>query len=413
MDRDFGLHELVLNSAQGTGLRARGAGSGGASEEMAYVGVGPQGRGKGRMLLRLTASSLALAATATVGAEGASAAGALPGSRSRPLRLAELGAEGQLLRGASRDGGAAGLSAGLRDVQQWHAAARRCRPSAARGTELHRLRGGADLGLMAPKPSLSRFTKLQNGLAASRASILWVIKGLLAAFTGLLTTSAVMVAFEFTAHKVRPVTGVRPPGFSHEPLHSSILCRPPLPPSLPPSVSSPVSPSLHGVAGGRSGWRASDVVKGLLRRALLLLSSRASPVSLPWWSADGCDSRALLSPSLSRPVGDDAGLPRGPRVGRGGCGLRAGQLGADKALAITPLCASARRELAVYSSAVYESAGRGAPALVQGHWPRLLYPALPAHLGPGIWGSLVGNSARRCQVSALRVPQEGRLPTEN
>lgn len=224
MDRDFGLHELVLNSAQGTGLRARGAGSGGASEEMAYVGVGPQGRGKGRMLLRLTASSLALAATATVGAEGAGAAGALPGSRSRPLRLAELGAEGQLLRGASRDGGAAGLSAGLRDVQQWHAAARRCRPSAARGTELHRLRGGADLGLMAPKPSLSRFTKLQNGMAASRASILWVIKGLLAAFTGLLTTSAVMVAFEFTAHKVRPVTGVRPPGFFQS---LALLCRPP------------------------------------------------------------------------------------------------------------------------------------------------------------------------------------------
>jgi hypothetical protein len=202
------------------------------------------------MLLRLTASSLALAATATVGAEGASATGALPGSRSRPLRLAELGAEGQLLRGASRDGGAAassGLSSGLRGMQQWHAAARRCRPSAARGTELHRLRGGADLGLMAPKQSLSRFTKLQNGLAASRASILWVIKGLLAAFTGLLTTSAVMVAFEFTAHKVRPVTGVRPPGFSHEPLHPL----PPSPAALPaPLCFVPCLPVLAWCGGG-------------------------------------------------------------------------------------------------------------------------------------------------------------------
>ena len=220
------------------------------------------------MLLRLTASSLALAATATVGAEGASAAGALPGSRSRPLRLVELVAEGQLLRGASRDAGAAAsssLSSGLRGMKQWHAAARRCRPSAARGTELHRLRGGADLGLMAPKPSLSKFTKLQNGLAASRASILWVIKGLLAAFTGLLTTSAVMVAFEFTAHKVRPITGVRPPGFSHEPRHHPLS---PSPAALCFVSCLPVSPCMV--------WWG------------------AAPAGEPLMSADGSDSRALF-----------------------------------------------------------------------------------------------------------------------
>ena len=185
---------------------------------MAHVGAGPQGRGKRRSaLLRsaLTASSLALAATA-VAAEGAGAGAGLPGSasRSRPLRLAELGAEGVPPLGvARRDGGAAAAAApSVREMRQWHAAAAaaRRRPSAARGSELHRLRGGADVGLIAPKPGLSRFTKMQNGLAASRASILWLIKGLLAAFTGLLTTSAVMVAFEFTAHKVRPVTGMRP-----------------------------------------------------------------------------------------------------------------------------------------------------------------------------------------------------------
>ena len=71
-----------------------------------------------------------------------------------------------------------------------------------------RLRGGSDFGeAMKSKPAF--LTKMQDGLASSRAAILWFIKGLLAAFTGLLTTSAVMVAFEFTAHKIRPVTGAQ------------------------------------------------------------------------------------------------------------------------------------------------------------------------------------------------------------
>ena len=66
--------------------------------------------------------------------------------------------------------------------------------------------------LMKTKPAF--LAKMQDGLASSRAAILWVIKGLLAAFTGLLTTSAVMVAFEFTAHKIRPVAGARYPSLS-------------------------------------------------------------------------------------------------------------------------------------------------------------------------------------------------------
>ena len=100
------------------------------------------------------------------------------------------------------------MSSDMKRMHRWHVEATHSRTACAwQGAQL-RLRGGSDVGIQS-KPS--PFTKMQNGLAASRAGIMWVIKGLLAAFTGLLTTSAVMVAFEYTAHAVRPVSGLNTP----------------------------------------------------------------------------------------------------------------------------------------------------------------------------------------------------------
>lgn len=135
----------------------------------------------------LAASSIAL------GAVECTVAGA-PG-RSRPLRLAALGTEKS----------APAKSGGMGEMQRWHEEAASSRLTCTRheGRQVQRLRGGSDM-MMKSKPAF--VTKFQNGLSSSRAVIMWVIKVLLAAFTGLLTTSAVMVAFEFTAHKVRPAT---------------------------------------------------------------------------------------------------------------------------------------------------------------------------------------------------------------
>lgn len=152
---------------------------------------------------------LALAAAASV--EGAMS-GPLGTSRSRPLRLEASSAKvPELLTGVTRGLQALlptpSVSANMDEMQRWHEEAARSRLAAAQHGAQH-LRGGSDFGMMKSKPNV--LTKMQNGLSSSRAAIMWVIKGLLAAFTGLLTTSAVMVAFEFTAHKVRPVTGLSP-----------------------------------------------------------------------------------------------------------------------------------------------------------------------------------------------------------
>jgi len=145
----------------------------------------------------IAASSLALAATGCAAVEGVTGA---PGLRShRPLRLSTQ----QLVEPAT-------VSAGMGEMQRWHLEAATSRQACTQheeGGHVQRLRGGSDM-MMKSKPAF--VTKMQNSLSSSRAAIMWVIKGLLAAFTGLLTTSAVMVAFEFTAHKVRPATGTRP-----------------------------------------------------------------------------------------------------------------------------------------------------------------------------------------------------------
>lgn len=136
--------------------------------------------------------------------------GSLGNSRSRPLRLEASSAEApELLTGSARglqmQLPTTSVSADMGEMQRWHEESAHTRLSSAQHCAQH-LRGGSDFGMMKSKPNV--LTKLQNGLSSSRAAIMWVIKGLLAAFTGLLTTSAVMVAFEFTAHKVRPITGL-------------------------------------------------------------------------------------------------------------------------------------------------------------------------------------------------------------
>lgn len=190
----------------------------GEAGDMVHISRGPESRYvyRWRRNVRkiLAASSLAFAATGCV--EGAVAA-ALGTSRSRPLRLAEFGAERQQLLQDSNVMSQVGTmkSDDVKGMQRWHDEAGQRRRAGNQVSELNRLRGGfgasgaSDFKAMDSKPGFSgRLIKVQNGLASSRAAIMWVIKGLLAAFTGLLTTSAVMVAFEFTAHKVRPVTGV-------------------------------------------------------------------------------------------------------------------------------------------------------------------------------------------------------------
>lgn len=54
--------------------------------------------------------------------------------------------------------------------------------------------GGTDAKAKAKNPHLY----------AAKQGAVWAAKGMAAAFTGLLTTSSVMVAFEFTAHKLHP-----------------------------------------------------------------------------------------------------------------------------------------------------------------------------------------------------------------
>ena len=180
-----------------------------------------EARGRGwrtRVRTMLAASSLALAAASVE-----DCVAGIPGSvRTRPLRLVgHLSAEPHEQQRTSSSpmplGGKCELLAqqcvlhapgGPTGMRQWHeeAAHRGLARVQQRLCSRLGLRGGSDFGeAMKPKPAF--LTKMQDGLASSRAAILWVIKGLLAAFTGLLTTSAVMVAFEFTAHKIRPVTG--------------------------------------------------------------------------------------------------------------------------------------------------------------------------------------------------------------
>jgi hypothetical protein len=158
----------------------------------------------------LTSSVIATAAATASTAESAGRIGPSRG-RSRPLRLARLEAaqEPLLPRGtwellARRQ---TSVSAEMGEMQLWHDASEQRRQSSAleRGG-LQALRGGAGMQAMKSKPAF--LERVQNGLASSRAVIMWFVKGLLAAFTGLLTTSAVMVAFEFTAHKVSPITGM-------------------------------------------------------------------------------------------------------------------------------------------------------------------------------------------------------------
>jgi hypothetical protein len=59
--------------------------------------------------------------------------------------------------------------------------------------------------LMLPISLLQAKAKAKNPhLYAAKQGAVWAAKGMAAAFTGLLTTSSVMVAFEFTAHKLHP-----------------------------------------------------------------------------------------------------------------------------------------------------------------------------------------------------------------
>jgi hypothetical protein len=165
-----------------------------------------------RVRTMLAASSLALAAASVE-----DCVAGIPGSvRTRPLRLVgHLSAEPHEQQRPMPLGGRCELLAqqcalhapgGPTGMRQWHEEAAHRGQARVQRRLCSRLRGGSDFGeAMKTKPAF--LTKMQDGLASSRAAILWVIKGLLAAFTGLLTTSAVMVAFEFTAHKIRPVTG--------------------------------------------------------------------------------------------------------------------------------------------------------------------------------------------------------------
>ena len=140
---------------------------------------------------------------------------AFPRSWMLAAAVAAAGAAGAAGANELWSGGAGGpgvarrqsVSAEMGEMQRWHAgrAARAgTRHEHSRtAARLQVLRGGSSAAGSATKPGL--LVRAQNGLAASRAVILWFVKGLLAAFTGLLITSAVMVAFEFTAHKVSPV----------------------------------------------------------------------------------------------------------------------------------------------------------------------------------------------------------------
>jgi len=59
--------------------------------------------------------------------------------------------------------------------------------------------------LILPISLLQAKAKAKNPhLYAAKQGAVWAAKGMAAAFTGLLTTSSVMVAFEFTAHKLHP-----------------------------------------------------------------------------------------------------------------------------------------------------------------------------------------------------------------
>eukprot|EP00960_Hanusia_phi_P030036 748346-Hanusia_phi.AAC.1 len=55
-------------------------------------------------------------------------------------------------------------------------------------------------GILQPQISIG----FSSGLEASRAVLIWLLKSCIAIMTSLITTSAVMVAFEFTAHKIKP-----------------------------------------------------------------------------------------------------------------------------------------------------------------------------------------------------------------
>ncbi|EKX40567.1 hypothetical protein GUITHDRAFT_164633 [Guillardia theta CCMP2712] len=71
----------------------------------------------------------------------------------------------------------------------------------AGGHILERLRGGsATKDAAVKKPQIN----LASSLEASRAILIWLLKSSIAIMTSLITTSAVMVAFEFTAHKIKP-----------------------------------------------------------------------------------------------------------------------------------------------------------------------------------------------------------------
>jgi len=317
--------------------------------------------GRGLRALALAASSLALAA-----ASAEDCALGMPGSvRTRPLRLAALGAESPaLLAPGGRDllpaHSALHAAAGPGGAREGHDAARSrlvYLSQQGRVQQCVRLRGGSDL--MKTKPAF--LAKMQDGLASSRAAILWVIKGLLAAFTGLLTTSAVMVAFEFTAHKIRPVTGARHPSVS------------------------------------RACVAASPFPAGRNRRAVCIR---------PCQTCRKAFSDASLSPYCHRSCGDDTGLSRWVGAGGRSGGVGVGQLGADKALAVASYFAGAGCELALHGSAVHEFTGCRPPAVVQVSWPGLFHPAIRAHILLRFRGPVFHAPARVDEVAAFRVSQK-------